>query len=702
MGLQPERRAVTMAGMASINSPITRVPSASLLAGALLLPSVAARAEVTLDTLFQDHAVLQRDRAIPVRGVANPGKKVTVTFGSVSVGGTAGSDGRFSVALPAMPASREPRELVVRGETGEARARDILVGEGWFCSGQSNMEWTVDGADESDRAKSAAAKLPIRSFKAPHVTANEPKNSVPGQWRVASAETVGGFTAVGFWFGADLARSFDLEVPIGLVDISWGGTRIEPWIPLDEMASSDFRQRAEDLRAAIDASRAIKPEDRARAQAEEDARYARELDGYWTKALANEPGQKAGWSKADVSLDGGAGGWASAEMPAYYPTMDRGLERFDGFVWVARDFAVPPAIAGKPLTLSLPAIDDCDIVWIDGVQVGSTVNNWTQPRRYAIPGGLAAGTHRITVCVLDMAGQGGFANGAMTLAADGVDAIDLAGGWKWRKGGGVPQVPAPMRRDVSRQPGTEPHEPAAIYNAMMAPCIAYPVRGTIWYQGESNAGEPDAYRKLLPLLMNSWRAKSGNPDMAWGVVQLAAFMPFVENEPAQGAWALLREAQYRGAIAGKGGMISATDLGDAADIHPRRKREVGERLAAWARNTVYGEQHVAWRGPELASATLENGGKVRLRFDHAQGLRASGDAPGAPALGGFALAGADGRFVWADAMIMDDGRDGVMLSAPGVTDPVEVVYAWQNNPTRANLVNGASLPAVPFRVKVAR
>jgi hypothetical protein len=261
MGLQPERRAVTMAGMASINSPITRVPSASLLAGALLLPSVSARAEVTLDTLFQDHAVLQRDRAIPVRGVASPGEKVTVTFGSVSVGGTAGSDGRFSVALPAMPASREPRELVVRGETGEARAHDILVGEVWFCSGQSNMEWTVDGADESDRAKSAAAKLPIRSFKAPHVTANEPKNSVPGQWRVASAETVGGFTAVGFWFGADLARSFDLEVPIGLVDISWGGTRIEPWIPLDEMASSDFRQRAEDLRAAIDASRAIKPED---------------------------------------------------------------------------------------------------------------------------------------------------------------------------------------------------------------------------------------------------------------------------------------------------------------------------------------------------------------------------------------------------------------------------------------------------------
>lgn len=700
MGLQPERRAVTMVAMASINPAIVRVPSASLLAGALLLPAVPAWAGVTLDTLFQDHAVLQRDRVIPVRGSASPGEKITVTFGALSVSGSAGSDGRFSVDLPAMPASREPRELVVRGESGEARARDILVGEVWFCSGQSNMEWTVDGADESDRAKAAAAKLPIRSFKAPHVTANEPKDRVPGQWRVASAETVGGFTAVGFWFGADLARSFDLEVPIGLVDISWGGTRIEPWIPLDEMAKSEFRGRAEDLRAAIDAARSIKPEDRAKAQAAEDARHARELDGYWAKALASDPGQKAGWSKPGAPLDGG--GWAAARMPAYYPAMDGALERFDGFVWVARDFTVPAAMAGKPLTLSLPAIDDCDIVWIDGVQVGSTVNNWTQPRRYAIPGGLSVGTHRITVCVLDMAGQGGFANGAMTLTAGAGEAIDLAGEWKWRKGGGVPQVAAPVRRDVSRQPGTEPHEPAAIYNAMMAPCIAYPVRGTIWYQGESNAGEPDAYRGLLPLLMDSWRAKSGNPDMAWGIVQLAAFMPFMENEPAQGAWALLREAQYRGAIAGKGGMISATDLGDAADIHPRRKREVGERLAAWARSTVYGEQHVAWRGPELASATLENGGKVRLRFDHAQGLRARGDASGEPALGGFALAGADGRFVWADAAIMDGGRDGVILSAPGVTEPVEVVYAWQNNPARANLVNGANLPAVPFRAKVAR
>jgi sialate O-acetylesterase len=270
--------------------------------------------------------------------------------------------------------------------------------------------------------------------------------------------------------------------------------------------------------------------------------------------------------------------------------------------------------------------------------------------------------------------------------------VELSGEWLWRRGGGAPQVAVPMRRDLTREPGTEPHEPAAIYNAMMAPCIGYPVRGTIWYQGESNAGEPEAYAKLLPLLMDSWRVKSGNPDMAWGIVQLASFMPFVENEPAQGAWALLREAQFRGARAGKGGMISAIDLGDAADIHPRRKREVGERLAAWARNTVYGEDRAIWRGPELARA-VRKGSSVVCRFDHAVGLQARGGE-----LGGFALAGADGRFVWAKARL--EGETVVVESAD-VAQPVEVAYAWQNNPERANLANGAYLPAVPFRAKVA-
>ena len=229
----------------------------------------SAVADVSLDTPFQDHAVLQRDREIRVTGRAEPGEALVLSFGTARVAGEAGADGRFALVLAPMPASLEARELVVEGASGRAAAKDILVGEVWFCSGQSNMEWTVDGADEADRAKSLAAKMPIRSYKAPHVTANKPAASVPGRWRLASAETVGGFTAVGWWFGVDLARSFDLEVPVGLVDISWGGTRIEPWIPLDAMAKSDFKSTADDLAARIakfdaDPARAARPPARSR------------------------------------------------------------------------------------------------------------------------------------------------------------------------------------------------------------------------------------------------------------------------------------------------------------------------------------------------------------------------------------------------------------------------------------------------------
>ncbi len=493
------------------HAPLGRTPACTLsISGALLtMASAPSHAAISLDTPFRDHAVIQRDREIRVTGHAEPNEAIVLSFGDRRITGSARADGRFSIAMPPMEASLEPRELAVEGPSGRASASDIVVGEVWFCSGQSNMEWPVDGALEADRAKSMASAMPIRSFKASHATANRPSDRVDGDWRLATPDTVGTFTAVGWWFGVALARSFDMKVPIGLVDISWGGTRIEPWIPLDSLSKSAFSTAAEQLAARI--------------------------------------------AQFDADPKSGA-----------------------------------------------------------------------------------------------------------------------------------------------KAPGTERWEPAAIYNGMVAPWIAYPVRGTLWYQGEANADEPESYRVLLPLLIRSWREKSGNSEMAWGVVQLAAFKAFAEGDPAQGGWALLRDAQFRGAReAGNAGMISAIDLGDADDIHPRRKREIGERLAAWARSAVYGHSSVAWQGPELASAARENGSMVRVRLAHADGLHTVGGTPG-----GFALAGADGKFVWANAMIMDQGRDGIVLSAPGVSDPVEVAYGWQDNPRRANIVNGAGLPLVPFRVRI--
>ncbi|MFM1823778.1 MAG: hypothetical protein RI967_2044 [Planctomycetota bacterium] len=673
--------------------------AAAAASGALV--SVAS-ADLALDSLFRDHAVLQRDRAVPVSGWTSPGAAVEIEFGGQRVEGKAGADGRFAVALAPMPATVVGRELVVRADGEERRVADLVVGEVWFCSGQSNMEWTVDASNDAARAKIVSSRVPVRSFKAPHLTANAPAREVPGAWRVASADTVGSFTAVGFWFGVELARSFSLEVPIGLVDISWGGTRIEPWIPLDEMAKSPVAPIAETARALgarIDAHRAVDDGERARRLADARTAFDRASADYWTKALAKDPGTAGGWASPTEVADFPAG-WTNTVLPTTYDRLSQSLEKFDGFVWFTREFTVPAEMAGRPLALELGPIDDSDIVFLDGRVVGRTVGLWNAPRRYELAEGLAAGSHRLVVCVLDTGGQGGFTGApeSMRLVA-GDRAIALAGEWLWRRGRNAPEVAAPRFEDPAQEPGLAPTDPSAIYNAMMAPAIAFPARGAIWYQGESNAGEPARYRELLPLLMESWRVKSGNPDLAWGIVQLASFMPFVENEPAQGAWALLREAQFRGARAGRGGMVSAIDLGDAADIHPRRKREVGERLAAWARATVYGEANARWQGPELVRA-VRDGDEVRCEFTHADGLRATAGEPS-----GFAVAGADGVFHWATATIErspEAGAAEVRVRCDAVPEPVEIVYAWQNNPERANMANGAGLPMVPFRTTVGK
>ncbi len=667
----------------SVNTP-TIIASTIIVAVSL---AGHAHAGVTLDSLFRDHAVLQRDRAIAVRGIATPLEMLTLTFGSTTINGVADKDGRFALTLPPMPASLTARELVVKGSSGDARVADVLVGEVWLCSGQSNMEWQVGQSNDSKIAESLAPKVPIRSFKAPHVTASAPAQTVEGAWRVATKESVGGFTAIGFWFGVDLARSFDLEVPIGLVDISWGGTRIEPWIPLDSMAKSVFADTANALAAQI-AEPAVKPE----VIAAERARYDHDLAAYWPTLVTMDIGGREHWENTVISAES-ATQWHPTTLPAYFPAIDASLAQFDGTVWFTRSFSVAAEHANTPATLEFGPIDDSDCVWIDGAVVGATVGQPGAPRGYALAKGLSAGEHAITVCVLDTGGEGGFGGASDSMAISFLpktvpQRLSLAGAWKWRQGDKPPRLPGPSMRDFSRKAGTDPSDPAAIYNAMMAPCITYPVRGALWYQGESNSGEPDKYEHFLPLLMSSWREKSGNPSMAWGVVQLAGFMPVIESEPAQGGWALLRRAQERGVIAaGNAGLASAVDLGNAGDIHPKRKREVAQRLAAWARNTVYGEPTVEWQGPSFVKARRD-GTRVIVEFAHATGMHAASGE-----LGGFALAGADGKFVWAKASI--DGAT-VVLEAAGVTEPTSVVYAWQNNPERANLVNGALLPAIPF------
>lgn len=667
-----------------------------------LFASPTLFADIELDTLFQRHAVVQRDRPIPVRGTTAPNVEVTVSLGDVSANGLSDDAGRFTVILPAMKASKDPRELIVRTAIDQLRLDDILVGEVWFCTGQSNMEWTVAGAIDADQARTIASTLAIRGFKAPHVTANTPQERVDGEWRLARGDTVDGFTAVGFWFAVDLAQA--LDVPIGLVDLSWGGTRIEPWIPLDALQSAPaFKQAADGMAKRIVEHASLSEETKAARMKMYNSAYNIACEKYWSAVLDGELGMSEGFDEP-VSSSGWPALWQTTTLPIAFSKLSPELAQYDGTVWFTREFDVPTDMARRACRIELGAIDDSDIVWCVEGRAGSIVGAPGTPRSYSVIRGLPAGKQRISVCVLDTGGEGGFMSEPASMRivlADEPKSIALAGEWQWRKGSAVKAVEAPVRGDPLSKPGVQSSDPAAMYNAMIAPCIQFPARGSIWYQGESNAGEPDKYRMLLPLLMNSWRIKSGNPDLAWGVVQLAGFMQFAEHAPAEGAWALLREAQFRGAAQGNGGMVSAIDLGDANDIHPRRKREVGDRLAAWALATVYHDgaanssSAVQWHGPELVQATRD-GARVVCEFAYCDGLRAA-----AGELGGFAVAGADGKFAWANASIVGVGASArVVVECATVSDPVELVYAWQNNPERANLVNSAGLPAVPFRVTV--
>jgi sialate O-acetylesterase len=654
----------------------------------LVVASLAAplAAEVQVPAIFSPHAVLQADRPLPVFGTGTPGEAVTVEFGEVRGSTTVGADGRWLVDLPPQEPSATPRMLVVAG-TNRIEIPDVLVGEVWLCSGQSNMEWPLVATAKSAEFIAAATDPLIRVFKVPHVVASDPKSDGPGRWTVSSPQVAGNFTAVGYHLARRL-RS-ELNVPVGILDINWGGTRIEPWIP-----KADARGDAT-LAAAIDAWDARVAAHRGKSEAERAAdAAAREKawrDGAvaWLDAgLAQDPGVKGRW------MDGGGEGWKPAELPAEWASIDRALAGVDGTIWFRRSVEIPAAWAGKTLELHLGAIDDADRTWFAGTGVGATGIDWTARRVYSVPGELVkGGPSTLAVACVDTSGGGGLLGPAeeMWIAPPGSAAserIRLDGAWSWRRGGGIPKGRPPAKPEPDPTEPSPSH-PSAIWNAMGAWVAPYAIRGATWYQGESNAGEAEAYRGHLSRLIAAWRAAFRDPQMPFGVVQLAAFMKAKPDEPVEGGWADLRESQRLvAAEVPKVGLVVALDIGDADDIHPRDKDTVGQRLFLWSLADAYGREGTA-EGPDFREIEVE-GGEIEIEFANADGLRTRDGKPPA----GFAIAGKDGVFRWANARI--DG-DEVIVSHPDVPEPVAVRYAWQNNPVMANLVNGAGLPASSFR-----
>lgn len=666
----------------------------------------AATADVSVPAVFSDHMVLQRDLPVPVWGTASPGEAVTVRFADRLASTAADAEGRWRVTLDPMAASDEPRSLVVEGRN-RIEIGDVLVGEVWVCGGQSNMEWTVDGSSDPGAEKATANRPTLRLIKAPHVTANRPKDDIASSWTVCTPESVGAFTAVGYAFGRHLQD--ELDVPIGLLSLNWGGTRIEPWISNESLMAADLSRDA--MAAQLDAVAAFEAMSEGdRFDAEEKARleHARTTANYIDRQLASDTGLQ----DKVIATGHDDSAWATVELPKLWSATDASLRNFDGGVWYRRTIDVPENWSGRNLLLELGGIDDSDVVWFDGVRVGSTVEAWPQARRYRVPAPIVKpGPRTLTVLCIDSGGEGGFGGPADAMKIGVIDrmAADpafmrLDGTWKWRKGGphqGGRPAPAPS---TVPEPGMRPTDYSALHNAMIQPFAPYGVRGAIWYQGESNAGEPDRYQRFMPMLVDDWGRVFERDDLPFGIVQLAAFKAFMPDQPVENDWPLLREAQSATAAAMPNvGIVVITDIGDARDIHPRNKREVGRRLAGWALHDHYGRDNDSYASPRIvgcAKASVPDGVRtevptraVRLEVDHAMGGLKTRDGKAAD---GFAVQGPSGRWHWAEARIVDGG-DAVVVWTDQVPDPVAVAYAWQNNPERANVTGGSGLPMDQFR-----
>jgi sialate O-acetylesterase len=650
-----------------------------LLAAAALLGS-AALAEVALPHIFSSHMVLQQNKPLPVWGTAQPGEVVTVTFAGQTRKTVAGADGRWLVRLRARraPAKQSGLTMTVAG-TNVLTLTDLLLGEVWICSGQSNMQMSVSSSANARQEIAAATDPHIRLFTVPNVTAKGPLSDCSGEWKVCSPDTVGGFSAAGYFFGRHLRQQ--LHVPVGLINTSWGGTIAEAWTSADAL-----RAKLPEFTPALDALGTTN-ESLKQAMVAFDRKMNERKQACETMYAMEDDLAGAGKLAAPALNDQA---WKTMSLPGNWE--EKGMPGADGIVWFRKTLTVPAAWAGKELILRPGPIDEVDDTWFNGTLVGGKGNSrksetdfWNIPREYRVPGNLVkAGANVVAVRVIDAVGQGGLwgAQAATMYAevADGSDPtrLSLAGDWRYFPEFLLPALP---------QNPTTPNVPSVLYNAMIHPLIPFALQGAIWYQGESNAGRAKQYQTLLPTMISDWRTRWGQGDFAFLIVQLANFMAR-GTAPEESSWAELREAQTLTTTALPNvGLALAIDIGDDRDIHPKNKQEVGLRLAYNALALAY-HKKLPYSGPLFRAMTV-TGGVAELTFTHlAKGLVVKGDA-----LKGFAIRGADGKYVWAQAKIV--GKT-VHVWSEKVPAPVAVRYAWANNP-ECTLYNSAGLPAVPFR-----
>ncbi|KAA3619549.1 MAG: 9-O-acetylesterase [Calditrichaeota bacterium] len=632
-------------------------------------PSPEPARNVAINPLFSDNMVLQQNQDIPVWGTAEPDGEVVVELLGQRKSTLVDSSGKWSVKLQPITAGG-PHELLVSGEN-TTKLKNVMIGEVWICSGQSNMEMALAGNGKINNYKEeiANANYPnIRLIRAQRAKSTVPLDTINTTgWQECKPNTIPDFSAVAYFFGRHLY--INLNVPIGLIHSSWGGTLAEAWTSAEALKTlPDFVDAVESLAAdtvKFDEAMQI---------------YEAAMKNRKQKIIENDVGFRAGkyiWNASQLDLSG----WKNMQLPTIWEKA--GHKNLDGVVWFRKTINIPKSMSGKDLTLHLGPINDNDITWFNGIKVGG-LDGVNKLREYQIPGSIVkTGANVIAVRVFDMGNNGGLWGEAeqLKIVDKSGQKISLAGHWKYKIGFNL--------NTLSPEPKSpnDPNRTTLLYNAMLHPLIPFAIRGAIWYQGESNANRAYQYRTLFPTMIKDWRTKWNQGDFPFLFVQLANFMK-IESEPAESAWAELREAQAMALELPNTGMAVAIDIGDAQDIHPKNKQDVGKRLALNALAKVY-DKEIAFSGP-IYKSMEKDGAKIRVQFSHTNGgLNSKGNT----ILKGFAIAGADKKFVWANAKI--NGDEVVVWNAK-IKNPVAVRYAWASNPV-CNLYNGAGLPASPFR-----
>lgn len=607
--------------------------------------------------------VMQRNQPVPIWGWSSPNEKVTVNFNQQQKQAVADNSGKWRVNLDPEPAGG-PFELVVQGKNSII-IHDVVVGEVWLCSGQSNMEFELKSAKDAD-AEIITSGLPdIRQIKIPLTVSSTAKEDIPpANWIVCSTKTAGDFTAVGYFFAREIEKR--LHVPVGLINSTWGGTMIESWISHEAFENSPaFKSVVASINdrdiGPVIKERQLKLESQVRS----------------IEKNIHDSIPETEWKNPAYSSKG----WPTISVNSNWENQPLGLSELDGIVWYRREINLDSGVADKPLILSLGKIDDNDETYVNGIRVGST-KNWEEKRNYHVPANVfRTGKNLIAVRLEDTGGGGGFYedSSAVNLKTEN-GIVPLGDNWHFR-----------VAKIANNSGGIGPNDyPSLLFNAMINPLIPYSIRGVLWYQGEANTGRAYQYREAFPLMITDWRRHWGRGNFPFYFVQLASFNAENGNSEKGSSWAELREAQSYALNLEATGMSVTDDIGEPNDIHPKNKKDVGLRLAAIALNNIYGKP-MEYSGPVYESMSVQ-GNKVVINFSHTGSGLMVKDKYGY--VRGFEIAGSDHRFHYAKAYLENNK---VVVYANEVTSPVSVRYAWSDDNSDANLYNFEDFPAVPFR-----